>query len=128
MHHILSKPCRWFIFSISLFCLYSFYLISPVKTLTNIIPRWVFAMAGSAYMTVLGNSTGFYINGGEFGEVFEADTADISMQGHRSQYVGVSEVVAVQVPPSDGKIPEHTLLHEGFCQPEDLLSVRGLVE
>jgi hypothetical protein len=84
-------------------------------------------MAGSAYMTVPGNSTGFYINGGEFGVVFEADTADISRQGHRSRYVGVSEVVAVQVPPSDGKIPEHTLLYHGFCQPEDLVGIRGLV-
>src|ERR1700761_6126443 len=89
-------------------------------------PRWVFAMVGSALITVPGNSTGFFITGGEFGVVFEADTADISKQGHRSQYVGVSEVVAVQVPPSDGKIPDHVLLHSGFCLPAELFGIRGL--
>ncbi|KAH8885831.1 hypothetical protein GQ53DRAFT_728421 [Thozetella sp. PMI_491] len=89
-------------------------------------PQWVFAMAGSAYITVPGSSQGLYITGGAFGILFAADTADISKNGHRSQYVGVDDTVVIQVPTSDGKIPEHTILHYGICHPEQLVGLGGL--
>ncbi|KAJ0114096.1 hypothetical protein J7T55_007930 [Diaporthe amygdali] len=89
--------------------------------------QWVVFISGLAYVTLPTDDTaGAYIVGGEFGLVFAADTAEVSAQGHRTQYPGTTETVALAIPTADGLIPGHTVLHDGACTANDIEGLRGL--
>ncbi|KAI4865459.1 hypothetical protein F4821DRAFT_252406 [Hypoxylon rubiginosum] len=90
--------------------------------------QWVMYTSGLVHITLPDdNSTSAYVSGGEFGLVFAADTADISRQGHRTRYLGTSEVIALQIPTKDGEVPAHTVLHEGPCDANEVVGLRKLV-
>ncbi|RYP67133.1 hypothetical protein DL769_005838 [Monosporascus sp. CRB-8-3] len=87
--------------------------------------QWVAALSGLAYITVPGDeSNGLYVTGGEM--LFVADTANVSRQGHRSQYPGVTETAILQIPTRRGEIPSHTVLHQGPCNASEVAGARGL--
>ncbi|KAI2630909.1 hypothetical protein GGR54DRAFT_176218 [Hypoxylon sp. NC1633] len=89
--------------------------------------QWVVFTTGLAYITLPDdNSTSAYVTGGQFGLLFVADTADVSQKGHRTQYPGITETVALQIPTCDGRIPEHTVLHMGPCNVDEISGLRGL--
>lgn len=89
--------------------------------------RWVVFTSGLAYITLPSNSSqGAYVSGGEFGLIFAADTAEVSSLGHRTQYPGVTETIALQIPTQDGAIPSHTMLHAGPCVANEVNGVQGL--
>ncbi|KAI1075668.1 hypothetical protein F5B20DRAFT_573296 [Whalleya microplaca] len=78
--------------------------------------QWVVFISGLAYLTLPDDeTTGAYISGGGHGVIFAADTADVSLKGHLTQFPGVTETVLLQIPVKDGKIPAHSLLHSGPC-------------
>lgn len=84
-------------------------------------------MSGLAYITLPDdNTTSAYVSGGEFGLIFAADTADVSEKGHRTQYPGITETIALQIPVKDNKIPAHTVLHSGPCVVSEIAGIRGL--
>ncbi|KAG4222901.1 hypothetical protein PC116_g28626 [Phytophthora cactorum] len=70
------------------------------------------------------NSTSALVNGGQFGLIFAADTAAVSKHGHRTQYLGVAETIALQIPTSDGEVPKHEVLHMGPCDSSEVAGVR----
>jgi hypothetical protein len=83
-------------------------------------------VSGLAYITLPGNnSTGAYVSGGEFGLIFAADTADVSAEGHQTQYPGITETVALEVPTKDGESPAHSVLHNGPCVAGETTGLRG---
>ena len=83
-------------------------------------------LSGLAYVTLPNNaSQSAYIPGGEMGLIFAADTADLTKIGHRTQYPGVVETVALQVPTTDGQIPPHEVLYMGACNAPDVKGLRG---
>ncbi|KAI0467437.1 hypothetical protein F4859DRAFT_244619 [Xylaria cf. heliscus] len=87
--------------------------------------QWVAFLSGLAYITLPGDaSTSVSITGGEFGLIFVADTADVSREGHRTQYPGITETIALQIPTADGKVPEHDLVHEGPCSISEIAGLR----
>ncbi|PSR83815.1 hypothetical protein BD289DRAFT_435236 [Coniella lustricola] len=87
--------------------------------------QWVIFISGLAYITLPTNSTtAAYIPGGEFGVIFAADTADVSAAGHRTQYPGVTETVALQMPVDE--VPTHEVIHSGPCVDDDFVGLRGL--
>lgn len=87
--------------------------------------RWVIFISGLAYITLPTNSSSAaYVPGGEFGVIFAADTADVSAAGHRTQYPGVTETVALQMPVDE--IPTHEVIHAGACVDDDFVGLRGL--
>ncbi|RYP93545.1 hypothetical protein DL770_000287 [Monosporascus sp. CRB-9-2] len=86
---------------------------------------WVAFTAGLAYVTLPDdNATSAFVSGGPFGLIFAADTADVSEQGHRTQYPGITETIALQIPTSDGRVPEHSVLHMGPCTANDIAGIR----
>lgn len=89
--------------------------------------RWVVFLSGLAYITLPNNSNqSAYVSGGEFGLIFAADTAEVSDIGHRTQYPGVVETIALQIPTPDGRIPGHTTLHTGPCRANEVDGLRGI--
>ncbi|RYO78110.1 hypothetical protein DL766_003405 [Monosporascus sp. MC13-8B] len=86
---------------------------------------WVAALSGLGYITVPGDkSNGLYGAGGEI--LFVADTANVSLQGHRSLYPGVTETIVLQIPTRNGEIPSHNVLHQGPCSASEVARGRGL--
>lgn len=84
-------------------------------------------ISGLAHITLPTDDTASaYVNGGEFGLIFAADTAAVSAQGHGTQYPGNTETVALAIPTSDGLVPGHTVLHDGACTADDIEGLRGL--
>lgn len=87
--------------------------------------RWVVFTTGLAYITLPDdNQTSAYVNGGQFGLIFAADTKNVSREGHRTQYPGVTETIALQIPTKDGKIPKHRVLHLGPCSISEVTGAR----
>ncbi|KAI1376435.1 hypothetical protein F4677DRAFT_418518 [Hypoxylon crocopeplum] len=90
-------------------------------------PQWVVFTTGLAHITLPDdNSTGAYIFGGEFGVIFAADTPDVSLKGHRSQYPGDMMSIGLQIPTKDGEIPVHDILHSGPCKLKESYGLREL--
>ncbi|KAI0398740.1 hypothetical protein F4802DRAFT_592232 [Xylaria palmicola] len=87
--------------------------------------QWVVFMSGLAYITLPDDAaTSAYVAGGQFGLIFAADTSDVSTKGHRTQYPGVTETVALQIPTADGKVPKHKVLHMGACSISEIAGLR----
>ncbi|RYP40881.1 hypothetical protein DL767_001362 [Monosporascus sp. MG133] len=88
--------------------------------------KWVAFTSGLAYVTLPDdNATSALVSGGQFGLIFAADTADVSEIGHRTQYPGITETIALQIPTSDGRVPEHSVLHMGPCTANEITGIRG---
>ncbi|KAI8948667.1 hypothetical protein F4801DRAFT_441893 [Xylaria longipes] len=88
--------------------------------------QWVVFLSGLAYITVPGDeSTSVFVTGGQFGLIFAADTNDVSKEGHRTQYPGITETIALQIPTADGKVPKHNLVHEGPCSISEIAGLRS---
>ncbi|KAK8007065.1 hypothetical protein PG989_001055 [Apiospora arundinis] len=69
--------------------------------------RWVMVTSGLARITVRGDdSDGVYIQGGESGLLFAADTPDLS-EGHYTSYPGITETIALLFPTKEGAVPAH---------------------
>lgn len=101
VHHIISESTPSFSLDYS--------------TTTNKVNRWVIFIKGIGLITVPNDNTTAYVAPGETGIVFASDTPDITTDGHRSQYLGVTESIIMQVPALDNKVPAHTVLHSGGC-------------
>lgn len=64
--------------------------------------------------------------GGEFGTIFAADVAALSAQGHHTQYPGITETVALEIPTQDNIIPAHKVLYAGPCTADETVGIKGL--
>lgn len=88
----------------------------------------MFVLTGLMRITLPTNSTSeALISGGEFGAVmFQADTAAVSVHGHRTRFTALSETIGLTIPTRDGLVPEHIVLHDGACMEEDLEGLHDL--
>ncbi|MCJ1440172.1 MAG: hypothetical protein MMC23_000655 [Stictis urceolatum] len=84
------------------------------------VAQYVAFISGLAHVTLPTSKTEAYIEGGKNGLIIAADTADLSTQGHGTNYPGKVETVALQIPFKDGKIPAHKVLYSGPCKKCDL--------
>lgn len=82
--------------------------------------RYVAFLSGLAHITIPGSDEEVTIKGGAGGLIIAADTADVSEQGHITQYPGDTPTAALQIPFKDGKIPPHRVLHRGPCREEEM--------
>ncbi|KAI0453351.1 hypothetical protein F5B21DRAFT_479781 [Xylaria acuta] len=104
-------------------------IIITIITISNPIDhltRWVVFLSGVAYITLPSDdSSSVVVAGGQFGLIFAADTSDVSREGHRTQYPGITETIALQIPTADGKVPKHDLVHEGPCSISEIAGLRS---
>ena len=82
--------------------------------------------AGLAHITLPRSSDEAWVSGGVYGLLFAADTAEVSIDGHKTEYPSSLQTVALQIPTQDGKIPPHKVLHSGPCSIAEQRSLGGL--
>ncbi|KAI1108445.1 hypothetical protein F5Y14DRAFT_436122 [Nemania sp. NC0429] len=88
--------------------------------------QWVVFLYGAAYVTLPDDDRySALITGGPFGIAFAADTQDVSVRGHRTQYPGITETIGLQIPTADGKVPAHLVLHPGPCSAGEIVGIQG---
>ncbi|KAI1747997.1 hypothetical protein F4782DRAFT_518764 [Xylaria castorea] len=75
--------------------------------------QWVIVLNGLVTVTLPDNSTASVTTtGGEQGLLFFKDTASISKGGHGSYYPGVTETIFLQIPVTNGDLPDHQVLFD----------------
>lgn len=76
-------------------------------------------MAGEAVVSLPNSTRKATIQGGRYGLILAADTANASKFGHITKYPSTSETVAIQIPAANNEIPSHSVLYEGACRHEE---------
>ena len=81
--------------------------------------RLVWFTSGLAHLTLpnttAGPTTEAWVQGGKYGLILAADTADVSKYGHITTYPSAADTIGLQVPFAGGRVPEHTVLYDGPC-------------
>ncbi|KAK3934377.1 hypothetical protein QBC46DRAFT_399972 [Diplogelasinospora grovesii] len=83
-------------------------------------PQLVFFNTGLIHITLPNSTDEAWVQGGKYGLIIAADTADKSTHGHRTQYPSDADTIALQVPLKAGERFDYTLLHQGACGMEDM--------
>lgn len=81
--------------------------------------RWNVFLSGLAHITIPNSQQEVYIEGGKYGLLLAADTADVSQSGHISS-TGNEEVTDLMIPTPNGRLPRHNVLHSNPCTPQEL--------
>ncbi|PWY87672.1 hypothetical protein BO70DRAFT_332787 [Aspergillus heteromorphus CBS 117.55] len=74
--------------------------------------QWVIFLSGVAHVTLPHSDDEAWIVGGRNGAILALDTADVSVDGHITQYPTQESTVAVEVPLV--QVPGHRVLHGGL--------------
>ncbi|KAI0842020.1 hypothetical protein F5Y06DRAFT_258836 [Hypoxylon sp. FL0890] len=77
--------------------------------------QYVWFVTGLIHLSLPNGTDEAIVNGGRYGLIFADDTSDISGWGHRTQYPGGDETVAIQIPVKDNVRPPYKVLHGGAC-------------
>ncbi|KAI0600180.1 hypothetical protein F4775DRAFT_546534 [Biscogniauxia sp. FL1348] len=85
--------------------------------------QYVWFISGLVHLSLPSATPEAWVYGGKYGLIYAEDTADVSGWGHRSQYPGSDETVALVVPVKDGVSPKHKVLHDGPCVTGELAGV-----
>jgi len=64
-----------------------------------------------------------WIQGGRYGLLIAADTAEVSALGHYAEFPGDAPTVLVQTPFANNEIPAHTVLYERPCDYPELIGL-----
>ncbi|KAK7984649.1 ATP release protein [Apiospora arundinis] len=88
--------------------------------------QWVMVTSGLAHITVPGDdSDGVYIQRGESGLIFAADTPGLS-EGHYISYPGIMETTALLFPTKDRAVPARRVVRPGPCLVSETAGFRAL--
>ncbi|OIW26340.1 hypothetical protein CONLIGDRAFT_683328 [Coniochaeta ligniaria NRRL 30616] len=79
----------------------------------------VFFVAGLIHVSLPNRTDEAWVQGGKYGLIIAADTANISTHGHRTQYPGNEATVALQVPFASTGL-KYGVLHRGACNYEEM--------
>jgi hypothetical protein len=89
--------------------------------------QWVFFLSGITHVTLpnttVGPETELWIQGGKYGAVFAADTADIGDFGHITTHSSDASTTLLQIGVKDNEIPEHRFLYNGPCRWSEMAGV-----
>lgn len=91
-----------------------------ILNLTDPCPRYVVFTAGLARVSLYKGSDEVYVQGGKYGVVIAADTADVSKHGHRTEYLSGANTIALQLPVAS---ISHKVLHNGPCKFSELTGI-----
>ncbi|EAW25063.1 uncharacterized protein NFIA_105510 [Aspergillus fischeri NRRL 181] len=79
------------------------------------VRQWVVFLSGLAHITLPHSDDEVWILGGKRGTILALDTADVSADGHYTEYPSNEVTVAMVVPLGDEE-PAHRVLHQGACK------------
>lgn len=72
-------------------------------------------LSGLAYITLPRSDDEAWVLGGKHGMILALDTADVSADGHYTEYPSDEVTVALVVPLGEEEEPAHRVLHQGAC-------------
>ncbi|GFF26867.1 hypothetical protein IFM61606_05484 [Aspergillus udagawae] len=79
--------------------------------------QWVVFLSGLAHVTLPHSDDEAWILGGKHGMILALDTADVSADGHYTEYPSDEATVAMTVPLKDeDEEPAHRVLYQGACK------------
>ncbi|KAF4266860.1 hypothetical protein KXV22_007534 [Aspergillus fumigatus] len=79
------------------------------------VRQWVTFLSGLAHITLPHSDDEVWILGGKHGTLLALDTADVSADGHYTEYPSNEVTVAMAVPLGDEE-PAHRVLYQGACK------------
>ncbi|PKX92715.1 uncharacterized protein P174DRAFT_442584 [Aspergillus novofumigatus IBT 16806] len=79
------------------------------------VRQWVIFLSGLAHITLPHSDDEAWILGGKHGMILALDTADVSADGHYTEYPSDEVTVAMAVPLGDEE-PAHRVLYQGACK------------
>ncbi|KAK8058417.1 hypothetical protein PG994_008865 [Apiospora phragmitis] len=90
--------------------------------------QWVVPITGFGIVTLPDDpAAGLYVaKDMPNGIIFAADTADLSHVGHGALFPGYTSTILLQIPTLGNKVPEHTVLHAGYCTSNDTIGLATL--
>ncbi|KAK6851863.1 hypothetical protein PG995_011988 [Apiospora arundinis] len=90
--------------------------------------RWVVPIAGMGIATLPGDPGNnlYFAKDMPSGFFFAGDTVDLSKIGHGTYNPGYNSAIILQIPTLDNKVPEHTVLHAGYCTSKDTSGLAAL--
>ncbi|PYH96234.1 hypothetical protein BO71DRAFT_397281 [Aspergillus ellipticus CBS 707.79] len=75
--------------------------------------QWVIFLSGVAHVTLPHSDDEAWVVGGKNGAILALDTAEVSADGHSTDYPTQESTVALEVPLA--QVPGHRVLHSGAC-------------
>ncbi|KAB8239408.1 hypothetical protein ETB97_004729 [Aspergillus alliaceus] len=75
--------------------------------------QWVTFLSGLAHITLSHSDDEAWIPGGKHGTILAIDTADVSAEGHNTEYPSEEATVTLALPVE--RVPRHRVLYGGAC-------------
>ncbi|UNI19360.1 hypothetical protein JDV02_005546 [Purpureocillium takamizusanense] len=82
--------------------------------------QFVLFTTGLIHITLPHGSDEAWVQGGKYGLIIAADTADVSKHGHRTRYPSAADTIGVQFPIKSGSDFKYKLLHHGACHETEM--------
>ncbi|KAJ6443755.1 small secreted protein [Purpureocillium lavendulum] len=82
--------------------------------------QFVLFTSGLIHITLPNGTDEAWIQGGKYGLIIAADTADVSTHGHRTRYPSAADTVGIQFPIKPGTKFEYKRLHHGPCREAEM--------
>jgi hypothetical protein len=79
-------------------------------------PQFVAYLSGLARITLPNSTAEACVQGGNYGLMIAADSAEYSTYGQITTYPSDADTVTLQIPFEGGYFPVHSVLYEGPCQ------------
>lgn len=64
-----------------------------------------------------------WIQGGKYGLIIAADTADRTTHGHLTRYPSAADTVSLSIPIKDRDNFKYRVLHSGPCKEEEMVGI-----
>jgi hypothetical protein len=101
-----------------------------VHACANLLPhpahqnyRFVLFTSGLAHISLYKGDEEVWIQGGKYGLLIAADTADRTAHGHLTRYPSAADTVALTVPIKDREGFKYKVLHPGPCREDDMIGI-----
>lgn len=74
-------------------------------------------------MTLPNGTDEAWVQGGKYGLIYAADTADVSDGGHRTQYPSAADTIGLVFPVADANPVDHVVLYDGACKDAEIVGL-----
>ncbi|KAF2402080.1 hypothetical protein EJ06DRAFT_529199 [Trichodelitschia bisporula] len=87
--------------------------------------QFSFVLSGLVHISIPDSKQEAWIQGGRYGGIIAADTKDVSLTGHITEFPGGDETLIAQFPMVGNEVPAHEVLYDGACGVGKLIGGKG---
>ncbi|KHN95780.1 uncharacterized protein MAM_06392 [Metarhizium album ARSEF 1941] len=85
--------------------------------------QYVLFISGLAHISLYKGRDEAWIQGGKYGLLIAADTADLTEHGHLTRYPSAADTVSVTFQIKDRQSFKYSLLHQGPCTQDEMVGI-----